>query len=130
MAEIASVQVIGAGLIGTSIALGLRERGVEVHLDDANPEHLRVAAGRGAGVAGHAEEPDLVIVAVPPYLNPGDEIYLTQSAVDLIQLVGKYMFSGGGGKPADNAAQNAGQEADVPDYLKGDAAPTDETKTP
>lgn len=66
----------------------------------------------------------------PENLKPGDEIYLTQSAVDLIQLVGKYMFSGGGGKPADNAAQNAGPEADVPDYLKGEAAPTDESKQP
>lgn len=66
----------------------------------------------------------------PENLKPGDEIYLTQSAVDLIQLVGKYMFSGGGGKPADNAAQSAGPEADVPDYLKGEAAPTDESKQP
>jgi phospholipid/cholesterol/gamma-HCH transport system substrate-binding protein len=41
----------------------------------------------------------------PTPLKPGDELYLTQPAVDLIQLVGKYMFSGGG-KPADgdNAA--------------------------
>src|SRR5207342_3357897 len=29
-------------------------------------------------------------------LKPGDEITLTQSAVDLMQLVGKYMFAGGG----------------------------------
>jgi phospholipid/cholesterol/gamma-HCH transport system substrate-binding protein len=64
----------------------------------------------------------------PDSLKPGDEIYLTQSAVDLIQLVGKYMFSGGGAKPADNAGQAADPSADVPDYLKGDAAPTDETK--
>ena len=33
-------------------------------------------------------------------LKPGDEIALTQSAVDLMQLVGKYMFAGGGEKPA------------------------------
>jgi phospholipid/cholesterol/gamma-HCH transport system substrate-binding protein len=62
----------------------------------------------------------------PESLKPGEEIYLTQSAVDLIQLVGKYMFSGGGGKPADNAAQ----PADVPDYLQGEASPKDETKKP
>ncbi len=60
----------------------------------------------------------------PESLKPGDEIYLTQSAVDLIQLVGKYMFSGGGAKPADNA----GQSADTPDYLQGEASPTDENK--
>ena len=38
----------------------------------------------------------------PEPLKPGDEIYLTQPAVDLLQLVGKYMFSGAG-KPADGA---------------------------
>jgi len=32
----------------------------------------------------------------PMTLQPGDEIFLTQSAVDLMQLVGQYMFSGGG----------------------------------
>lgn len=62
----------------------------------------------------------------PESLKPGDELYLTQSAVDLIQLVGKYMFSGGGAKPADNAAQPAA----VPDYLQDEASPTDETKKP
>ncbi len=35
-------------------------------------------------------------------LKPGDEIAFTTPAVDLIQMVGKYMFSGGG-KPADTA---------------------------
>lgn len=39
----------------------------------------------------------------PEPLKPGDEIFMTQPAVDLIQLVGKYMFSGGG-KPAEDAA--------------------------
>ena len=38
----------------------------------------------------------------PEPLKPGDEIFMTQPAVDLIQLVGKYMFSGGG-KPAGDA---------------------------
>jgi len=64
------VQVIGVGLMGTSIALGLREHGVEVYLDDADPEHLRVAVDRGAGVAGRAPQPDLVIVAVSPAAVP------------------------------------------------------------
>ncbi|RPE80170.1 outer membrane lipid asymmetry maintenance protein MlaD [Vulcaniibacterium tengchongense] len=62
----------------------------------------------------------------PDPLKPGDEIYLTQSAVDLIQLVGKYMFSGGGGAGADNAATPAAPGPaekpagdDVPAYLQG-----------
>lgn len=54
----------------------------------------------------------------PAPLKPGDEIFMTQSAVDLIQLVGKYMFSGGGAKPGDSAP-----EADVPAALPIDNLP-------
>lgn len=43
-------------------------------------------------------------------LKPGDEIAMTQSAVDLMQLVGKYMFSGGG-KPADDSGDDAAPPA-------------------
>ena len=56
----------------------------------------------------------------PEPLKPGDEIYLTQPAVDLIQLVGKYMFSGGAGSggedapPADAAADPAADAAPAP----------------
>lgn len=46
----------------------------------------------------------------PTPLKPGDELYLTQPAVDLIQLVGKYMFSGAG-KPADGGDVDAGADA-------------------
>ncbi len=53
----------------------------------------------------------------PQPLKPGDEIAFTQPAVDLLQLVGKYMFSGGG-KPAGNDSASA---PDAP------AAPTGET---
>lgn len=49
----------------------------------------------------------------PETLKPGDELYLTQSAVDLIQLVGKYMFSGGGAKPGD-AGATATDDAEIP----------------
>ncbi|GAB2510719.1 outer membrane lipid asymmetry maintenance protein MlaD [Pseudoxanthomonas sangjuensis] len=38
----------------------------------------------------------------PEVLKPGDEIAFTQPAVDLIQLVGKYMFSGAGNNAAGN----------------------------
>ena len=40
----------------------------------------------------------------PDVLKPGDEIAFTQPAVDLLQLVGKYMFSAGGDKPGNDAA--------------------------
>lgn len=39
----------------------------------------------------------------PEPLQPGDEIVFTQPAIDLIQLVGKYMFGGAGGGGADPA---------------------------
>lgn len=49
----------------------------------------------------------------PEPLKPGDEIAYTQPAVDLLQLVGKYMFSGGG-KPAEGGADPAPGPAPAP----------------
>ena len=62
------VHIIGAGLLGASIGLALREHNVVVTLADASPSALALAIDYGAGeapVAG-APEPDLVVVAVPP----------------------------------------------------------------
>ena len=39
----------------------------------------------------------------PEVLKPGDEIAFTQPAVDLLQMAGKYLFSGGGNNAADKA---------------------------
>lgn len=59
--------VIGAGLIGTSAALALTARGVDVRLRDHDDSAARTAAALGAGSAVAPEETvDLVIVAVPP----------------------------------------------------------------
>lgn len=63
--------VIGAGLIGTSVALALRERGGEVWLADSDPATAKMAADLGAGTAladlrdakGIA---DVAVLAVPP----------------------------------------------------------------
>jgi prephenate dehydrogenase len=65
------VLVVGAGLLGTSIGLALRRAGVDVALEDVNPEHLRTASGLGAANLRleDLEEyggPRLVVVAVPP----------------------------------------------------------------
>ena len=49
----------------------------------------------------------------PEVLKPGEEIAFTQPAVDLLQLVGKYMFSGGA-KPEAGAAQGATDDAPAP----------------
>ena len=43
------VAVLGTGLIGTSIALALRERGTSVWLADQDPAAARLAADLGAG---------------------------------------------------------------------------------
>lgn len=59
------VLIIGAGLLGTSIALRLRSRGVTVGLQDASPVAARLAADLGAGSIDDIQ-PQLVVVAVPP----------------------------------------------------------------
>lgn len=65
---ISRVRVIGTGLLGTSIALGLRELTVEVDLEDSSPSRLRLAEdyGAGQGVTQSTPDPDLVVVATPP----------------------------------------------------------------
>lgn len=61
------VEVVGTGLIGTSIALACRRAGIDVLLTDTAPEHVRTASGLGAGRPRAADDvPQLVVVAVPP----------------------------------------------------------------
>lgn len=61
------VEVVGTGLLGTSIGLACRRAGLEVLLTDASPEHVRTASGLGAGrPRTAADRPQLVVVAVPP----------------------------------------------------------------
>ncbi len=43
------IRVVGAGLLGASVGLGLRARGIDVLLADASPAHLRLAVDYGAG---------------------------------------------------------------------------------
>ncbi|MFG2328766.1 prephenate dehydrogenase [Streptomyces sp. NPDC048604] len=62
-----SAAVVGTGLIGTSIALALRGRGVTTYLIDTDPEAARTAAGLGAGLAGRPRERvELAVLAMPP----------------------------------------------------------------
>ena len=61
------VEVVGAGLIGTSLGLALRRAGIEVLLTEAHADTLRTATGMGAGRPSTAEDrPQVVVVAVPP----------------------------------------------------------------
>lgn len=63
-----TVHVIGVGLLGASIALALRERGVAVTLEDISPTAVALAEDYGAGRARQATDPDpdTVVIATPP----------------------------------------------------------------
>jgi prephenate dehydrogenase len=76
------VLVRGTGLIGTSLALALRDKGTEVFLSDADPAAARLAADLGAGTVlpdlrdgkGIA---DVAVLAMPPALV-GEELSFAQ----------------------------------------------------
>ncbi|CAB4625093.1 unannotated protein [freshwater metagenome] len=62
-----SVRIVGAGLLGTSIGLGLSKLGVHVTLEDASPANLKLAIDYGAGKACSAvDKPAVIVVCVPP----------------------------------------------------------------
>jgi prephenate dehydrogenase len=60
------VLVVGAGLIGTSVALALRRREHQLWLTDINSAQLEQALTLGAGDRYAGEPVDLTVVAVPP----------------------------------------------------------------
>jgi prephenate dehydrogenase len=70
--ELSPVLVIGAGLVGASVAQALTRAGLVVHLSDKVSSHARVAASRGAGTTAPPQPADvrLVVVAVPPGALP------------------------------------------------------------
>ena len=56
----------------------------------------------------------------PESLQPGDEIAYTQPAVDLMQLVGKYMFSGGGTPAGNDGGDDAAIDPAASPVTEGD----------
>ena len=83
-----AIIIIGTGLIGTSVALALRERGSAVRLADADPAAARLAADLGAGdplPAVPAAPADLAVIAVPP-----DAVAATLAAAQARHLAGAY----------------------------------------
>ncbi|CAN5359991.1 prephenate dehydrogenase [soil metagenome] len=63
------VRIVGTGLLGASLGLALREKGVDVVLADTSRAALSLAIDYGAGrAAAPGDEPALIVVAVPPDL--------------------------------------------------------------
>jgi prephenate dehydrogenase len=78
------VEIVGTGLLGTSIGLACRREGIEVLLTDASPEHVRTASGLGAGrPRADGDRPQLVVIAVPPD-HLGTEIARALAAGDSV----------------------------------------------
>jgi prephenate dehydrogenase len=86
MTVLGRVLVSGTGLIGTSIALALREKGTDVFLSDADPATAKLAADLGAGIVvpdlrdakGIA---DVAVLAMPPALVGRELAFAQECAV-------------------------------------------------
>ncbi|MEU6582358.1 prephenate dehydrogenase [Nocardia sp. NPDC046763] len=62
-----TVIVVGTGMMGTSVALALRRRGVDTYLVDCDAEAAATASALGAGTVGRPSgTADLTVLAVPP----------------------------------------------------------------
>jgi prephenate dehydrogenase len=73
------VLVVGAGLIGTSVAMALTRGGIVVHLRDVDPTIALVSASRaGASDQPPSSPPAVVVVATPP----DDLVATVASALD------------------------------------------------
>src|SRR3984885_13545764 len=80
------VLVAGTGLIGTSVALALRDKGTEVWLSDADPATAKLAADLGAGtVVPDLREAkgiaDVALLAMPPAVVGQQLAYAQECAV-------------------------------------------------
>ena len=110
-----SVLVTGAnGEIGHGLITRLAAMGRSIVTLDINNEYQDLPADTSAGIftSGLLGENYIGLSpgGDPETLKPGEEIAFTQPAVDLLQLVGKYMFSGGG-KPATGADESTTPES-------------------
>ena len=61
--KLSSVRIVGSGLIGTSVGLGLVQRGISVQMVDADPKAQSLANDLVGGVV--VAVPQLVVMALP-----------------------------------------------------------------
>ena len=64
MGTFSKVRIVGSGLIGTSIALGLKRSGYEVSVEDEDPQSEQIAQSL-IGQLGEAPIPELIVIATP-----------------------------------------------------------------
>ncbi|MEJ0014591.1 MAG: hypothetical protein WDN07_03310 [Actinomycetota bacterium] len=64
MASFTKIRVVGAGLIGTSIALGLKRAGYLLSIEDEYPE-VEALAQNLIGQVGEIPDPELIVIATP-----------------------------------------------------------------
>ena len=62
--SLSKVKIVGAGLIGTSIALALKSRGVRVKMTDQDPGRQKLATDL-LGSTSDFEDYDLILFATP-----------------------------------------------------------------
>ena len=79
----ASVRVVGAGLIGTSIALALKSYGKKVEIIDIQPAAQLLAADLVKGE--QILQPELILIAVP--VDVTEEVVLEQISSNPNSLV-------------------------------------------
>lgn len=98
--ELSPVLVIGAGLVGASVAKALTKAGLTVHVSDKIKSHAQVAASQGAGTtaAPVADQVRLVVVAVPPEALPAViaealDSYPQATVTDVGSVKGRLVFT-------------------------------------
>ncbi|MBA2698191.1 MAG: prephenate dehydrogenase [Nocardioidaceae bacterium] len=108
------VLVVGAGLIGGSVAMALSRAGIEVFITDVDRRAAHVASSRGAG-SEEAPDPDrvrLVVVATPPD-HLGSEI------IAALETYPRAVVTDVGSVKAQAWAEVAGSRADARRYVGG-----------
>ncbi len=87
-----TLQIVGAGLLGTSVGLALARSEWTVCVADADPAAERLAGELGGGTPGWgAAEPDLVLLCVPPsatreVMNHVMRLYPTSTISDVLSI--------------------------------------------